>query len=110
MSFAFTVKGDRILVDLRGTAPELYNRPNWAFGVQVTGAEVLDGHHEAMDFAISDQPAGNGGILDEAFWSSGEIGLNGKDFYVSKVPEDLSPELVLERLQALRHALHLWRT
>ncbi len=75
---------------------------HWAFGVQVTGAKVLDGHHEAIDFAISDHPSGNGGILDEAFWNAGEIGLNGKAFYFSRVPEALSPELVLERLQALR--------
>ncbi len=90
------------LLELYSPVVNVAKHYHWAFGVQVSGADRFDDNNAVIDFAISDNPAGNGGILDEAFWSSGEIGLNGRAFYFSRVPEDLSPELVLERLQALR--------
>ncbi len=60
VSLAFTVKGDRVLVDLRGSAPELYNRPiNSLLSSQAIGISLALAHHIWPDLpsaqAITDQ-------------------------------------------------------
>ncbi|WP_295870804.1 hydantoinase B/oxoprolinase family protein [uncultured Zhongshania sp.] len=44
--YCFTVKGDKVIVDLRGSSPELFNRPiNSLLSTQVLGVAITLAHH-----------------------------------------------------------------
>lgn len=44
--YNFTVKGDKVIVDLRGSSPELFNRPiNSLLSTQVLGVAITLAHH-----------------------------------------------------------------
>jgi len=44
--YNFTIKGDKVIVDLRGSSPELFNRPiNSLLSTQVLGVAITLAHH-----------------------------------------------------------------
>lgn len=74
----------------------------WALGLQQPEA-AWDGADSALDFVLAPQMQSGrstGVVLPEAFWA-GETSISAV-FRYAKVPEQTNPEIVLERLSALR--------
>ncbi len=73
----------------------------WAFGIQVKDPAEISPKEYSIDFAISDMCAVSpcGLVLGDGFWQDGAV--TEADFYFSRVPENLRPEQVLQRLERL---------
>jgi hypothetical protein len=76
---------------------------HWAMGMQVAGADVTD-PDDHLQYVITDsvQACTTGMLQAPSFWEAGVAEWNTPNFVYAEVPTDLQPELVLERLAALR--------
>jgi hypothetical protein len=76
---------------------------HWAMGMQVAGADISD-PDDQLQYVIADslQARTTGLFQAPSFWESGISKWKTGNFVYAEVPADLQPELVLERLAALR--------
>jgi hypothetical protein len=91
------------LLDLYSPVINVARHYHWAMGMQVAGADVSD-PDDLLQYVIADtvQSCTTGIVQAPSFWELGVAEWNTPNFVYAEVPADLQPELVLERLAALR--------
>lgn len=98
---------DAQLLALYSPIINLAGHYHWAFGVQVSTAPELSDAEEKIDFAITDRCTGQlaapqARVLGDEFWENGQHGPSEDGFFYARVPENVTPEVVLARLHDLR--------
>ncbi len=92
------INGD--LLELYSPIVNVAKHYHWALGMVVSGGAVEDAG-ERLQFVVSDQVAtGITGIVQgAAFWEGGAVDWQPPHFVYATVPAEMTPELVLERLE-----------
>jgi len=91
------------LLDLYSPIINVARHYHWALGVEVQDA-VLSDPEGALQFTIStsDQSGVTGLVQGDAFWEGETVPCEPPNFVYARVPVDIEPERVLERLAALK--------
>lgn len=90
------------LLDLYSPIVNVTKHYRWALGMACSGG-ALDDPERLLQFVVSDHAVDGvtGVVQGEAFWHGQEIDWQPPNFVYARVPPEMSPELVLDRLAFL---------
>jgi hypothetical protein len=77
----------------------------WDMGLRLPGERFAGGDPGGFSYVVGPKPFGArcfGRVVADEFWRGGDADISPYDFSFSRIPSDIEPEVVLDRLALLR--------